>query len=78
MINTEINGAVAHLIFDDGGLNIITPSILGKLLQTLQFLVRQQRTSLTSLSRAAIHFGQSLSATVTVEMFETSFRRSLP
>ena len=42
MINTEINGAVAHLIFDDGGLNIITPSILGKLLQTLQFLEANQ------------------------------------
>lgn len=42
MINTEINGAVAHLIFDDGGLNIITPSIVEKLLQTLQFLEANQ------------------------------------
>ncbi|MFT5012024.1 MAG: enoyl-CoA hydratase [Patiriisocius sp.] len=38
MINTEINGAVAHLIYDDGGLNIITADVLSKLLQTLQFL----------------------------------------
>jgi len=42
MINTEINGAVAHLIYDDGGLNIITPTALGKLLQTLQFLESNQ------------------------------------
>lgn len=42
MINTEINGAVAHVTFDDGGLNIITPVILGKLLQTLQFLEANQ------------------------------------
>tara|TARA_R110002072_G_scaffold89232_6_gene200046 strand:+ start:43669 stop:44322 length:654 start_codon:yes stop_codon:yes gene_type:complete len=38
MINTEINGAVAHLIYDDGDLNIITPDVLSKLLQTFQFL----------------------------------------
>jgi len=42
MINTEINGAVAHLVYDDGGLNIITPTVLGQLLQTLQFLESNQ------------------------------------
>ena len=38
MINTEINGAVAHVVFDDGGLNILNSNSVTKLLQTFQFL----------------------------------------
>lgn len=38
MINTDINGAVAHVVIDDGDLNIFTSAIVAKLLQTLQFL----------------------------------------
>jgi enoyl-CoA hydratase len=38
MINTDINGAVALVTFDDGDLNIFTPAVVTKLLQTLQFL----------------------------------------
>lgn len=42
MINTEINGAVAHIVIDDGDLNIFTSAIVAKLLQTLQFLESNQ------------------------------------
>lgn len=37
-ITTEINNSVAHIRFDDGGLNIITPAIAAKFLQTVKFI----------------------------------------
>ena len=37
-ISTEINNSVAHIRFDDGGLNIITPTIAAGFLQTVEFI----------------------------------------
>ena len=42
MINTEISGAVAHVAFDDGGLNILNKASVHKMLQTFQFLESNQ------------------------------------
>ena len=42
MINTEISGAVAHVVFDDGGLNILNKASVHKMLQTFQFLESNQ------------------------------------
>jgi enoyl-CoA hydratase len=42
MINTEISGAVAHVVFDDGGLNILNKALVHKMLQTFQFLESNQ------------------------------------
>ena len=67
MINTEINGAVAHLTFDDGGLNIITPAVLSKLLHTLQFLESNQDVKTLVLEGN----GRSFSAGLDLSIMQT-------
>ncbi len=45
MLSTHINGSVAHIVIDDGGLNIITPIMLSKFIQALQFVESNSEVS---------------------------------
>ncbi len=64
MINTEINGAVAHVVFDDGGLNILNGTAVSKLLQTFQFLESNSDVQTLVLEGNGKSFSAGLDLTV--------------
>lgn len=75
MINTDINGAVAHVVYDDGELNILSANAIAKLIQTVQFLESNREVKTLVLEGNGRAFSAGLDLAVMQQDDET--RQSL-